>query len=167
MKLPNAVLLAALLGAFAVTADAAQPSVWGWQEQARLMPESVAMKARLDTGVQTSVMDVHNIKRIRKNNQRWVQYDIQVKDPETGRLISLPFERPVERVLRVHGVGGSEKRPVVSMDICLGEQVYREQFALRDRGLTDFPLLLGRRTLEHLGAVDASKTMTVAPTCKP
>ncbi|MCY1418529.1 putative ATP-dependent zinc protease [compost metagenome] len=166
-KSPSAVLLAILLGATAPCAVAAQPAVWGWIEQASLMPENVRLKARLDTGVQTSVMDVRNIRRIRKNKQRWVQYDIQVRDAGTGRVIRLPFERPVERVLRVSGVGGSERRPVVSMDICLGNKVYREQFALRDREPADIGLLIGRRALEHIGAVDASKTMTVAPTCKP
>ena len=53
------------------------------------------------------------------------------------------------------------------MDVCLGGKVYREQFTLRDRQTLDYPVLLGRRTLEHLGPVDASKTQTAAPTCKP
>ncbi|MBN0009067.1 ATP-dependent zinc protease, partial [Pseudomonas aeruginosa] len=38
-------------------------------------------------------------------------------------------------------------------------------FSLRDRGNMKYPVLLGRRTLEHLGAVDVSRTFTSKPTC--
>ncbi|MDF3937150.1 ATP-dependent zinc protease family protein [Pseudomonas citronellolis] len=146
---------------------AAPPATWGWVEQAKLMPENVLLKARLDTGVLTSVMDARNLVKIKKNEQRWVQYDILITDPASGQVQRYPFERPVERTLKVHGANGIEHRPVVSMDICLGDKVYREQFALSDREGADYPLLLGRRSLEHLGAVDVSKTLTTPPTCKP
>ncbi|WP_371370063.1 ATP-dependent zinc protease [Pseudomonas sp. QL9] len=159
---------AGLLLAFCCSpAFAAQPVTWGWVEQAKLMPENVLLKARLDTGVQTSVMDARNVVKIRKNDQRWVQYDIVVTDPATGQEQRFPFERPVERQLKVRVADGFEHRPVVSMDICMGEKLYHEQFALSDRQGDDAQVLLGRRTLEHLGAVDASKTLTTPPTCKP
>lgn len=164
MKLRHAGLLLALCCA---PAFAAQPATWGWVEQAKLMPENALLKARLDTGVLTSVMDARNLVKIRKNDQRWVQYDIVVTDPATGKEQRFPFERPVERQLKVRAAEGFEHRPVVSMDICLGEKLYHEQFALADRQGSDYQVLLGRRTLEHLGAVDASKTLTTPPTCKP
>lgn len=154
--------------AFAADAPApAQPSTWGWVETLTLMPEQAPLKAKLDTGAQTSVMDARNITRIKKNGERWVQYDVMVTDPATGKEERLPFERRVERVLKFKTDSGVEKSPVVLMDVCLGAKVYREQFTLRDRQTLDYPVLLGRRTLEHLGPVDASKSQTVAPTCKP
>ncbi|SDI28195.1 retropepsin-like aspartic peptidase RloA3 [Pseudomonas panipatensis] len=164
MNLRHAGLLLALCCSSAL---AAPPTIWGWVEQAKLMPENALLKARLDTGVQTSVMDARNIVRVKKNDQRWVQYDIVVKDPASGKAVSYPYERPIERQLKVRGAEGFEHRPVVSMDICLGDKVYREQFALSDREGSEYPLILGRRALEHLGAVDVSKTLTVPPTCKP
>ncbi|WP_447744901.1 retropepsin-like aspartic peptidase RloA3 [Pseudomonas nicosulfuronedens] len=145
----------------------AQPTTWGWVETLTLMPEVAPLKAKLDTGAQTSVMDARNITRIKKNGERWVQYDVMLTDPATGKEERLPFERRVERVLKFKTDSGVERSPVVLMDVCLGGKVYREQFTLRDRQTLDYPVLLGRRTLEHLGAVDASKTQTVAPTCKP
>ncbi|MFV3366665.1 ATP-dependent zinc protease [Pseudomonas sp. NY15435] len=162
-------LLAGLLvSGSALAADApAQPTTWGWVEALTLMPEQAPLKAKLDTGAQTSVMDARNIARIKKNGERWVQYDVMLTDPATGKEERLPFERRVERVLKFKTASGVERAPVVLMDVCLGGKVYREQFTLRDRQTLDYPVLLGRRTLEHLGAVDASKTQTVAPTCKP
>lgn len=146
---------------------AAQPTSWGWVEQVKLMPENTLLKAHLDTGTQTSVMDARNLVKIHKNGQRWVQYDIVVSDPATGKEQRFPFERPVERQLKVRGTDGFEHRPVVSMDICLGEKLYHEQFALADRQGSAYAVVLGRRTLEHVGAVDAAKTLTAPPTCKP
>lgn len=157
-------------GAFAADTPAptsAQPTTWGWVETLKLMPEDAALKAKLDTGAQTSTMDARNITRIKKNGERWVQYDVMVTDPTTGKEVRLPFERRVERVLKFKTAAGVERSPVVLMDVCLGGKVYREQFSLRDRQTLDYPVLLGRRTLEHLGPVDASKTQTATPTCKP
>ena len=157
-----------LVSGSALAAEApAQPATWGWVETLMLMPEQAPLKVRLDTGAQTSVMDARNITRIRKNGERWVQYDVMVTDPATGKEERLPFERRVERVLKFKTASGVERSPVVLMDVCLGGKVYREQFTLRDRQTLDYPVLLGRRTLEHLGPVDASKSQTVAPTCKP
>ncbi|MEE9099801.1 MULTISPECIES: RimK/LysX family protein [Pseudomonas] len=166
--------LFAFTGTCAIAADEpaqpvqpAQPSTWGWTETIKLMPEETALKARLDTGAQTSTMDARNITRIKKNNERWVQYDVMVTDPATGKELRLPFERKIERVLKFHSANGVERSPVVLMDVCLGNKVYREQFSLRDRQAQEFPVLLGRRSLEHMGTVDSSKTQTLAPSCKP
>ena len=51
------------------------------------------------------------------------------------------------------------------MQMCIGDQVYDEQFSLNDRDKMIYPVLIGRRTLEHLGAVDASRTFTLEPRC--
>ncbi|AGI22307.1 hypothetical protein H681_02125 [Pseudomonas sp. ATCC 13867] len=170
--MPSPVLRLLALGLFAFTGtcvagEPAQPSTWGWVETLKLMPEDAALKAKLDTGAQTSSMDARNITRIKKNGERWVQYDVMVTDSTTGKELRLPFERRVERVLKFKTASGIERSPVVLMDVCLGNKVYREQFSLRDRQTLDYPVLLGRRSLEHLGSVDASKTQTLAPTCKP
>ncbi|MGC3725347.1 RimK/LysX family protein [Enterococcus faecalis] len=36
---------------------------------------------------------------------------------------------------------------------------------MRDRGNMNYPVLIGRRTLEALGAVDVSRTFTQEPGC--
>jgi hypothetical protein len=80
-------------------------------------------------------------------------------------VVSAPFERLVERTVKVRGAGGAERRPVVLMNICIGKQIYSEQFSLKNRGKMNYPVLIGRRTLEHLGMVDVSKTFTLEPHC--
>ena len=51
------------------------------------------------------------------------------------------------------------------MQICIGDQVYEEQFTLRDRGDMKYPVLIGRRTIEHLGLIDVKQQYTVEPKC--
>ena len=65
----------------------------------------------------------------------------------------------------VRGAGGSDRRPVVKMSICMGDQVYEEQFSLRDRGDMTYPVLIGRRTIEHIGLIDVSETFLLKPSC--
>ncbi|MCU9522624.1 ATP-dependent zinc protease [Pseudomonas aeruginosa] len=139
---------------------------WGWIEQSWLMPERMQAKAKLDTGALTSSLDARNIHRYKKDGERWVRFDVVLPTADSKAPVSVTFERKVLRLIKVRGAGGSDSRPVVAMDICLGAKLLREQFSLRDRGNMNYPVLLGRRTLEHLGAVDVvSRTFTRKPTC--
>ncbi len=118
------------------------------------MPERMQAKAKLDTGALTSVMDARNITRIKKNDERWVQYDVMLTDPATGKEERLPFERRVERVLKFKTASGVERAPVVLMDICLGGKVLREQFTLRDRADPGLP---GAAGASHPGTPGAGR----------
>ena len=118
---------------------------WGWIEQSWLMPERMQAKAKLDTGALTSSLDARNIHRYKKDGERWVRFDVVLPTADSKAPVSVTFERKVLRLIKVRGAGGSDSRPVVAMDICLGAKLLREQFSLRDRGNMNYPVLLGRR----------------------
>lgn len=149
--------------AFAATNN--QPKVFGWVEEGLLLPEKVSVKIKLDTGALTSSMDAKDLERFEKNGEKWVRFNVEVKDSDTGNLVSVPFERRIKRNVKLRGAGGVERRPVVLMKMCIGNQVYNEQFSLKNRGKMLYPVLIGRRTLENLGAVDVSRTFTMEPKC--
>ncbi len=130
-----------------------------------LLPENVSVKIKLDTGALTSSMDAKELERFEKNGEKWVRFKVEVKDSDTGKLATIPFERRVERNVKVRGAGGVERRPIVQMKMCIGNKVYNEQFSLKNRGKMLYPVLIGRRTLENLGAVDVSRTFTMEPKC--
>uniref|UniRef100_UPI00356A4442 putative ATP-dependent zinc protease n=1 Tax=Pseudomonas sp. TaxID=306 RepID=UPI00356A4442 len=92
-------------------------------------------------------------------------FNIELQDIATNKQVNTQFERQVERAIKVRGAGGAERRPVVLMKICLGHQVYEEQFSLNDRDRMNYPVLVGRRTLEKVGLVDSNKTFTAKPDC--
>ncbi|HYQ39686.1 MAG TPA: ATP-dependent zinc protease [Pseudomonas sp.] len=166
-------MAAALLGiltlpaAFAADPGAQPPQVYGWVEAGIIRPENVMVKIKMDTGALTSSMDAKDLEHFQKNGEDWVRFKVAVKDSKTGQLVSSTVERKVERNIKVRGAGGAERRPVVLMQICIGQRVYAEQFSLRDRGDMLYPVLIGRRTLEKLGPIDVSRTFTQKPSCAP
>ncbi|MEH6500607.1 MAG: ATP-dependent zinc protease [Pseudoalteromonas distincta] len=137
----------------------------GWIEKGRILPEHTAVKIKVDSGALTSSMHAVNIEDFKRNGKQWVRYDVPVKDADTDELVELQFERPVFRRILVRGAGGEDRRPVVKMSICMGDRAYEEQFSLRDRGDMTYPVLIGRRTIEHIGLIDVSRTFMLPLDC--
>jgi hypothetical protein len=145
---------------------ASAPAVYGWIEKGLIMPSGVAVKMKLDTGALTSSMDARDLHHFKRDGKPWVRFTLQVTDANTDKQVRQTLERPVEHMVTVRGAGGMEQRPTVTMAICLGDKVYEEWFTLRDRSKMIYPVLLGRRLLADLGAVDSSRTFTVKPRCR-
>lgn len=139
--------------------------VVGWIEKAQILPELAAVKLKVDSGALTSSMHAVNIETFTRKGKEWVRYDVPVNDADNGELVRMEFERPVYRRVVVRGAGGKDRRPVVKMSICLGDQVYEEQFTLRDRGDMTYPVLIGRRTIENIGLIDVSETFLLPLNC--
>ncbi|MDT8880235.1 ATP-dependent zinc protease [Halomonas saccharevitans] len=160
-------LLAALLSsaAPAVLADDDADRVFGWVEKATLEPWGVEVKAKLDSGALTSSLDARNIETFEKEGDDWVRFRLKLEDEASGETFTERMELPLYRDLRVRGAGGVDERPVVLMNVCLGDTVYEEQFSLRDRGEMNYPLLLGRRSIGHLGLLDVRETFLTEPDC--
>ncbi|QTF94366.1 ATP-dependent zinc protease [Halomonas sp. BM-2019] len=140
-------------------------AVFGWVERATIEPWGVAVKAKLDSGALTSSLDAREIESLERDGEEWVSFRLKLEDSASGEVFSETLELPVYRDLRVRGAGGRDERPVVLMRICMGDTVYEEQFSLRDRGEMLYPLLLGRRTISHLGLLDVRDTFLQSPEC--
>ncbi|WP_256574271.1 ATP-dependent zinc protease [Pseudomonas sp. M30-35] len=169
MKLPYIKALAVsilALGLAGPVLAAQSAKVFGWVEEGEIEPEGIAVKIKLDTGAKTSSMDAKDLDRFSKDGDEWVRFNVELEDTDTGKLKTMKVERKVVRNIKVRGAGGSERRPVVMMSMCIGDQVYKEQFSLKNRGKMNYPVLIGRSTIEHLGLVDVSKTFTSEPDCK-
>jgi len=139
--------------------------VFGWVEMAELHPWGVQAKAKLDTGALTSSMHAENIERFERDGAAWVRFTVELEDEATGEQVSKRFERPLHRNVIIRGAAGEERRPVVLMRICLGRKIYEEQFSLEDRDDMLYPILVGRRTIQHLGVVDVTRTFMNEPRC--
>ncbi|NLY59518.1 MAG: ATP-dependent zinc protease [Gammaproteobacteria bacterium] len=148
-----------------LTEDVAGKVIVGWIEKGLILPEQTAVKVKVDSGALTSSMHAVNLERFKRDGKRWVRYDVEVKDADTGETVTLKFERPVFRQITVRGAGGEDYRPVVKMRMCIGNRIYEEQFSLRDRSDMTYPVLLGRRTIEHIGLIDVSSTFLLPLEC--
>lgn len=168
MRLMSKTLLGSLVvGAtlFTSTASAEEDQVFGWVENATLQPWGISVKAKLDSGALTSSLDARDIELFEQDDEEWVRFRLKLKDQESGEVFSDEIERPLYREQAVRGAGGRDERPVVLMELCMGDTIYEEQFSLRDREEMLYPLLLGRRTISHLGLLDVRNTFLQEPGC--
>lgn len=164
----NSVLLGAVLFGAGLSASAAiadDDQVFGWVEKATLQPWDIEVKAKLDSGALTSSLDARDIEMFEQDGEEWVRFRLKLEDQASGEVFSDQIERPLYRELAVRGAGGRDERPVVVLNICMGDTIYEEQFSLRDREEMNYPLLLGRRTISHLGLLDVRETFLQEPGC--
>lgn len=132
--------------------------VLGWVEHTTIEAMDARVKAKLDTGALTSSMQAEDIDEFERDDEDWVRFTVEVEDEASDEVVSETFEKPVYRHLRLHGAGGDDHRKVVLMKVCIGKTVYEEQFSLEDRDNMNYPVLLGRRTIQRLGTVDVTRT---------
>lgn len=170
MRKAGLVVVASLLAA-SISWGGAQESndrdrkVYGWVEKIRIMPLDATIAAKLDSGALTSSMHAEEIEYFQRDGEPWVRFRVDVEDSRTGESVAERFEKPLVRDQRVRGAGGTDQRPVVMLQVCAGDTIYEEQFALRDRDAMNYPALLGRRTIQHLGLLDVTATFRVQPSC--
>jgi hypothetical protein len=165
----QAVLLVLVVVAACVMPPPAQAmdqgkSIFGYVERVIISDKGLSMKARLDTGAQTSSLDAENIRRFRRGDARYVRFDVQ--DPDSGEVITL--ERPLVRTVRIRQhTGPPMQRPVVKMWVCLGSVVREVEVNLTSRSSFLYPMLIGRTAMRGAIIVDPELTFTSPPQCDP
>ncbi|MDN7132764.1 ATP-dependent zinc protease [Halomonas sp. MC140] len=147
------------------TAMADDDQVFGWVENATLQPWDITVKAKLDSGALTSSLDARDIEMFEQGDEEWVRFRLKLEDQDSGETFSDEIERPLYREQTVRGAGGSDDRPVILMEVCMGDTIYEEQFSLRDREEMIYPMLLGRSTISHLGLLDVRNSFLQEPGC--
>lgn len=158
-------LTTGLIDGVAVAGDD-EPTIYGWLEKVTIEePWGPEVKAKLDSGALTSSIQAEDIEEFERDEEDWVRFVVEVEDEATGDVVAKTFERPVHRNLVLSGTGGEDHRPAVLMTICLGGTRYQEQFSLEDRDDLNYPVLLGRRTIQDLGGVDVTETFLHDPEC--
>lgn len=160
--------LSALLIAFVVPALAGDniAHVYGWVEKARLLAGNIELKVKLDSGALTSSLHATDIERFERDGENWVRFTVDLDTDDDGDLdVEERIERRLYRNVRIRGAGGLSRRPVVLMRLCVGSVIHEEQFSLEDRSDMLYPALLGRRTIQHLGLLDVTRTFLNDPDC--
>lgn len=136
------------------TTKASVPETLGFVEWVVMNDTGLQLKARMDTGAKTSSLHAVNVEEFKKDDQKWVRFQIPLADhkdhPAEGDIdheeVILELERPVERTVLIKRKGApSQRRYVVMMDFCIAGTSHETQFSLTDRGNFSYPVLLGRR----------------------
>ena len=136
-------------------ASAEEKLTIGLLEDVILLPWSVKLPARIDTGAATSSLDAREL-TIQDN-----MADFKLPDKYGG----LQMRLPIIDWRYVRSAEGRERRPIVEMDLCIGPKKLRIRVNLNDRSMVKYPLIIGRNALKEYFVVDCMKSHCLPPTC--
>ncbi|MCB1190573.1 MAG: ATP-dependent zinc protease [Leptospiraceae bacterium] len=134
----------------------------GWAEKVKIFPGNFTVKARIDTGAKTSSINTPFYETFEKDGKTWVRFDFMDKKGKKKTI-----EKEVLRTSKIKRKGmKSEERPVVKLEICLGNVYKESEVNLVDRSNFNYQILIGRSYLENDFLVDSSSRFTKKPNCK-
>lgn len=138
----------------------------GWVEKVSLIGQPYMLKAKLDSGAETSSIHAEDVELFKHEGKRWVRFTLLLEDADS-KAVTLAMEKKRARRVKIkqHN-GGHDSRPVVELDICFDGRPYAVEFTLADRSEFIYPVLLGRRFLEGIAVVDPEATFLTQARCQ-
>ncbi len=142
--------------------DKPKHAVLGWVEHVVVSGTDMKTKAKLDSGAKTSSVNAEIIKTFKRDDKKFVLFRITLDDDTEDTL-----EREIVRWVKIKTKkGGTIRRPVVIMSLCLDGTTIKGEVNLAERGHFLYPLLIGRNMLKDRVLIDPSKTFVSKPACK-
>ncbi|GAA3656674.1 ATP-dependent zinc protease family protein [Microbacterium marinilacus] len=135
----------------------AEPSTLvGWREWVGLPGAGVDwLKAKVDTGAQTSSLHAFGLREFTRDGEPWVRFEVHPWQRSADDAVQV--ELPVHDRRRVRSSSGhAERRVVVLMDVRLLDRVIRAEVTLTRRDAMGFRMLVGRELLRNGFLVDAA-----------
>jgi hypothetical protein len=153
-----------LLPAFSDSGPSRQgsPVTLGYVEDAYLGRLGLEMKAKLDTGADTSSLYARDMRVYKKTgSDNWVEFRVIGKN---GR--SIRYDQNVISFVAIKlKSGGTQRRPVIHLPLCVGGVSGLAEFTLADREQFEYGVLIGREFLASRIVVDSGKTFAADNTC--
>ena len=146
----------ALLSLLALPVMAAEPTLYGRYENIRLPEIGETLKAKMDTGALTASLSAKDIETFTRDGEDWVRFRLATKDADNK-----VYEHEVARISKIKSRSDeddekdepqSAKRPVVDLEMCLGNVKRTVEVNLTDRSSFNYPLLIGAKALREFGA---------------
>lgn len=118
------------------------------------------LKARVDSGANTSSLSASDITRFERDGEDWVRFKLALNDDDVAVESQRDewVEAPIVRRVRIVQASGEDSRPVISLLLTLGPIRETVEFTLNDRSHLDYPVLLGRRFLMDIAVIDVADT---------
>jgi len=150
-----------LLAATAGIACAEEKKIIGWIEHISVNSDALMLEAKVDTGADYSSVHAEDIRQFTRDGAQWVEFTLLDQSGESHVL-----QRPLERIARIKKkTSGFQERPVVMLEICVGDVKRMAQVNLAERGHFKYPVLLGRSFLSTGYLVDSSAQHLLPPAC--
>lgn len=125
----------------------AKKTVVGWEEWVGLPDIGLPMiKAKVDTGAQTSCLHATNIKVIKRGDKRFVKFRINPIH-KNKKLIVRCIAPLVDRRYVIDSGGHREKRYVIETSMIIGRKKHTVELTLTNRKTMAFRMLIGRQAM--------------------
>jgi len=134
----------------------AEKTIIGAVEDVVLLPWRVRIPARIDTGATRTSLGAQDL------TISGVVAEFKLRDAVGGHRLRLPILD-----WRIYKTGGgTQRRPIVEIEICIGRKRLRTRVNLNQRRHLRYPLLIGRGVLvEGNFLVDVTKYRMLNPAC--
>lgn len=156
----------------AYIAEAYEKMVFGVIEKITLLPEDVTLSAKLDTGAKTSSLGVVEMKTTEEDHVKLIHFAVNTKKGKvyfTKKLEGyqkIKIRQPEKKVDPLQR--GYMTRPLVFMEVRLGDRQAVIPVNLANRKNFIYPFLLGRDAITKLGGIiDPSQKFTAQPQSQP
>ncbi|MGM3386498.1 ATP-dependent zinc protease [Stutzerimonas stutzeri] len=167
-----------LLSTLTLPVVAAEPTLFGRYEQIKIEEIGKTLKAKMDTGAMTASLSARDIERFERDGEDWVRFRLAVEGAD-DTLYEQPLARIAEIKTRAEEQSDPDddtdaergpdvaERPVVQMQLCIGDQLRHAEVNLTDRSHFRYPLLIGATAIRDLeAAVDPAQKYTAGrPAC--
>ena len=162
MKVVCCVSSALLSSLFVTSAFAVTPQTIGWVEHVSIQPQKMLIKAKIDTGADNSSIHAEDIRFMEKDGVELVKFNLRNKKGD-----SIQLEKPLLRYALIKRKGAEPlQRPVVEMDLCIGDTVQTVPVNLANRENFAYRMLIGRSYLKQGYVVDSNRQYIAEPTCR-
>lgn len=118
------------------------------------------LRARVDSGANTSSLSATDITHFERDGEDWIRFKLGLSEDDVvvESVRDEWIERPVERRVRIMQAAGSDTRPVISLLMTLGPIRESVEFTLNDRSHLNYPVLLGRRFFMDIALIDVAES---------
>ncbi len=142
--------------------DVFAKEVIGWVENVGVSSSNAIVKAKIDTGADSSSLHCECITPYERDGEQWVRFTITDINDQ-----SVSYEKKILRRTKVkRHFGEVQERIVVRMGICIGDQYGETDVSLVDRSGFNYSLLIGRKYLKDKFIVDPGETFLSSPQCE-
>ena len=146
-------------GAFAGDESGAVRTV-GWVEKVSMQGVEPVLKAKLDTGANTTSINAEVLEKPDENVESGGIVKFYFVDKEGNKTL---FERPLVRWVKIKG---ESRRPVINMGFCMAGEWIEGEVNLSERDDFNYAVLVGRNLLKKGRlAVDSSQTFVTQRVC--
>lgn len=141
------------------------PSVFGYIEKVTLVENDLTVSAKLDTGAKSASLNALNIKEVKKNGKTYLSFTVPSKQGdkhfECEYVGKVNIKNRAEERAAAKLIRQSVKRPVVLMQVKLGNQTQLIRVNLTNRRHFIYPMLLGRESITAFnGIINPSQRYT-------